>query len=907
MYIHGSFYDISNNEIEVQIVSYNDTSTERIIGEDGLYFGGSPLSISTDIEDTFTHVIKQSLEINFVTDNYVGDLFFSNGARDITVKVLKNDVPIFVGYVTPTTFTQPYVHGVDEFTVNCTDILSTLQYYNYKNVIAKDYDEEKLTADVVQMSEVIKGILDFNYPIYYDTSKGVSSSGLSTVFNDIEVSEIVFYDDDADSIKNQDEILNGILQYLNLHIIQQGESFYIFDWDSIKNGNTITWTNIQDNTTTTETRNVIGINSTKFANSDTNITIADVYSQISLTCDLLEQDTLIENPLDSDSLTSLYSGKQPYMVEYISEGRGEAAVDAFYTITKGLWAYNYDYCKTVHWFIQVMQNPNWKMNIGSGLTIDDLCEQDEDGTYINQWKIPQYLRLNSCTPAIMRLGNYEKKGGEITDNSLINKIDMTDYLCISINGNETSNEQTHYPSDELLRDKAPIIEYVGSNGGALYSPSDDKTINYLVFSGRILLQPIQYESSGGTVYQGAEVSRQNNFETIRLTTNAHNMESPNNPFYPNYDESTNWNRANVIKSDNNNNGRYYTRKFYTIEKQTEKLETYMTDGTPSFQPWTKDKSAHGYLYEYSAEGDGSDRYSKLPILECELIIGDKRLIETDMDEYGNSTFEWVHVGQEPTEEVDGETYTITTFSLGVNPKMQDYIIGDEYDIQNTIDYTMNIDASGTAIPIRKSDGVSGKVTFKILGAINTLWNDVARRHPSFWRHTRWSSDARFILAHCENILIKDFECKVYTNNGMNENEGNNELVYMSAENENYVAKKDDIDFMFATQLTADDAAEKGVNTSVILNATINHNTQLGVTSIYNANTNETAKAEEHYINQYYNEYSEPKIELQMTLHDDNIKFTDIYSWNKFTNKQFYPISINRDIRLDNATLTLKEK
>lgn len=907
MYIHGSFYDINNNEIEVQIVSYNDTSTERIIGDDGLYFGGSPLTISTDIEDTFTHVIKQSLEINFVTDNYVGDLFFSNGARDITVKVLKNDVPIFVGYVTPTTFTQPFVHGVDEFTINCTDILSTLQYYSYKNVIAKDYDEEKLTADVVQMSEVIKGILNFNYPIYYDTSKGVSSSGLSSVFDDIEVSEIVFYDDDADSIKNQDEILNGILQYLNLHIIQQGESFYIFDWDSIKNGQTITWTNIQDNTTTTETRTITNINSTKFTNSDTNITIADVYSQISLTCDLLEQDTLIENPLDSDSLTSLYSGKQPYMVEYISEGRGEAAVDAFYTITKGLWAYNYDYCKTVHWFIQVMQNPNWKMNIGSGLTIDDLCEQDEDGTYINQWKIPQYLRLNSCTPAIMRLGNYEKKGGEITDNSLINKIDMTDYLCISINGNETSNEQTHYPSDELLRDKAPIIEYVGSNGGALYSPSDDKTINYLVFSGRILLQPIQYESSGGTVYQGAKVSRQNNFETIRLTTNAHNMESPNNPFYPNYDESTNWNRANVIKSDNNNNGRYYTRKFYTIEKTTEKSETYMTDGTPSFQPWTKDKSAHGYKYNYSAEGDGSDRYSKLPILECELIIGDKRLIETDMDEYGNSTFEWVLVGEEPTEEVDGETYTITTFSLGVNPKMQDYIIGDEFDIQNTIDYTMNIDASGTAIPIRKSDGVSGKVTFKILGAVNTLWDDVARRHPSFWRHTRWSSNSRFVLAHTENILIKDFECKVYSNNGMNEKEGNNELVYMSAENENYVAKKDDIDFMFATQLTADDAAEKGVNTSVILNATINHNTQLGVTSIYNANTDETAKAEEHYINQYYNEYSEPKIQLELTLHDDNIKFTDIYSWNKFTNKRFYPISINRDIRLDNATLTLKEK
>lgn len=897
MYIHGSFYDINNNEIEVQIVSYNDTSTERIIGEDGLYFGGSPLTISTDIEDTFTHVIKQSLEINFVTDNYVGDFFFSNGARDITVKVLKNDVPIFVGYVTPTTFTQPYVHGVDEFTVNCTDILSTLQYYNYKDVTAKNYDEEKLTADVVQMSEVIKGILDFNYPIYYDTSKGVSSSGLPSVFDDIEVSEIVFYDDDADSIKNQDEILNGILQYLNLHIIQQGESFYIFDWDSIKNGNTITWTNIQDNTTTTETRTITNINSTKFANSDTNITIADVYSQISLTCDLLDQNTLIENPLDNDNLTSLYSGKQPYMVEYISEGDGEKANDAFNALVKGN-VFDYNAFKTVNWFVQVMQNPNWKLNIGSGQTIDDLCEQNSDGTYINQWKIPKYLRQNSCTPAIMRFGSYEVDGGEVRDNSVVNKIDMTDYLCISINGNETSNEQTHYPSDELLRDKAPIIEYVGNNSGGLYSPSDDETINYLVFSGKLLLQPIQYESS--TMYS----DKNNNFEAIRLANADRSFISPINP---NYTEEIISNYSNVIKSDNNSDGRYYTRKFYTIEKPSVKSSTYMTDGTPSFQPWTKDKSAHGYQFNYSAEGDGSDRYSKLPILECELIIGDKRLIEKNIDLYGNSTFEWVTVGEEPTEEVDGETYTITTFSLGVNPKIGDYIIGDEFDIQNTIDYSMNIDASGTAIPIRKSDGVSGKVTFKILGVINTLWDDVARRHPSFWRHTRWSTNSRFVLAHTENILIKDFECKVYSNNGMNENEGNDELVYMSAESDNYVAKKDDIDFMFATQLTSKDALEKGISTSVIMNAPIDSSTKVGVTEIYNANTDETAKAEEHYINQYYNEYSEPKIQLEMTLHDDNIKFTDIYSWNKFSNKRFYPISINRDIRLDNATLTLKEK
>jgi hypothetical protein len=69
-------------------------------------------------------------------------------------------------------------------------------------------------------------------------------------------------------------------------------------------------------------------------------------------------------------------------------------------------------------------------------------------------------------------------------------------------------------------------------------------------------------------------------------------------------------------------------------------------------------------------------FKKLPILECELIIGNKRLVETNIDTYGNSTYQWVKIGEEPT--IDGEKKT--TFSLGIDPKIGDMIIGDEFDI-----------------------------------------------------------------------------------------------------------------------------------------------------------------------------------------------------------------------------------
>lgn len=70
--------------------------------------------------------------------------------------------------------------------------------------------------------------------------------------------------------------------------------------------------------------------------------------------------------------------------------------------------------------------------------------------------------------------------------------------------------------------------------------------------------------------------------------------------------------------------------------------------------------------------------------------------------YGNSTFEWVKLGEEPsTVDTDGNTGKITTFALGINPKIDDFIIGQEYSLQNTVKYDMNVDAEGTAIPIKK--------------------------------------------------------------------------------------------------------------------------------------------------------------------------------------------------------------
>lgn len=873
MYIHGDFRDVNNVLYSVHILSDNDKTKELTIGEKGLFFSGSPISIETDIDDTFQTIIRRSATINLVTSDYIGDKLFANNSRNIKVNIYKEDLCIYAGFVEPNTFSQPFANGLEEFTINTTDALTTLQYYNYGDVTLKTYLKAKKDAKVKtfkdMLDQMLGDILDIDIVngtggvIYYDLSKGITKGKESTIFNDCSMSELYLLGDEADDVWTNEEVLEQMLQYLNLHIIQDGLDYYIFDWNSIKNRRT-NWQNMTLRAVTLQNPSVIEMTSEMHSSNDTNLSVADVYNQVSVKCKLEDQEDVIKSPMDSDSLSSLYNGKQKFMTEYISEGEGVRANNAFFDMIHDR-ATTYNCCRTVDWYLQAMYNRNWNFITPNG-DITDLCEFGNN-MYINQWKLPKYLKDNQLIPSLFKMGSVEKKPNT-TDNSPTSKIDMSSYLFISINGNGDDTETNHSPSDQTLQNRSGMIEYIGNSSGGVFSPTDDVTTNYLVFSGKLCLMPIQKETD--------------KFSTLL-----------------NYDKGSYWHKT--VPSDNNGDGRYYTRKWYNQTSPSDEATSYI-EGALSLHPWTKDKANHQLQYNYTSKGDSTDKFSKLPVLECELIIGNKRLIETNIDIYGNSTFKWVEIGKEPI--IDGDK--ITTFSLGINPKIGDKIIGDEFSIQNNISYTMNLETEGTAIPITKDDALSGAVVFRILGPINLTWNDITRRHKTWFRHTKWYNNTKFVLSHLENIIIKDFECKVYSDQAGNDSDEDNDLIYMSNETDKFVNKKDDTEFKFITQLSSAECVQKGIKNSINLNAVINTNTRTPLESIYNATTNETAKPEEHYINQYYLAYSKPKLIMETDLHDtDDISIQNIFH-SKVLKRNFFVQSINRDLKEASVHIKLKE-
>lgn len=896
MYIHGSFLSQQGDTITVHIVTGNDRTQTIEIGTEkaDVYFSDDPAEIENEVNDTFDVLLRNSAKIRLLCGNLITNLF-STSCRDAVVNIYKNDTCIFAGFIEPQTLSQPYNNRWDELELNCIDALSALQYSKYKNVGALGVIYAFVKAEAAQRSfydiatEILQGVtegLDIlgnqNIKFWYDGSKAVDAQTANRyqVLRQLSISDLLFMGDDESDVWQQDEVLEELLKYLNLHIVQDGFNFYIFSWESVKaTPDKIIWHDIVTNSTKTTAQQAVTIALANVADCDTTISIGDVYNQLLLTAKVEDIESVIESPLDDDLLVSPYINKQKYLTEYSSDGEGKTAYNAFYAMAHNQKT-TYGAGAITDWYVQVMRNKQWTFPMKGNTDIDIVDYFGSEGA--NQHALPDWLG-QAPGAAIMALGSVKMNTAN-DDNSPTSKVNMTNYLVVSVNGNGIDNDENKtYPSVADIQKNIPYAVYTGNKAGGVFSPSDDKTTNYIVLSGKVILNPIM---------------RQTN-----TYTKLHNKEWHGGlPMGLKENEIYVWHQT--VPSRNNGDGRYYTRQYWQAEAPDKEVSWH--EGADSgFYPYTGE-GPEEYEFKYSAVGDSTDTISKVAVLACMLVIGDKCVVETGTD--GQTTdFVWQKYKERSECQSDDEYYQ-QCFTIGFDPKIGDKLVGTEFSIQNNIDYKMGIDAEGIAIPITKGDKISGQVRFMILGPINATWDVITRRHPTFFRHTKWSSSSVPLLAHVSSILIKSFEVKVYSDNGLISN-GNddNDIIYMSDTKETFVNKKDDLEFKINSALTATECAQLGVSNTVKLSTPLNISTGDGVLEVYDRNGNVKAKPEQIYVDSYYTEYHKPRIVMEQKLRDiDNVVSLFNHYRHEALGKEFFVQGIGRNLIEGRADLTLKE-
>lgn len=902
MLFSGTFYNDQNDAITVVILTKGDNTKQVEIGneKDGIFFTDDPVEITSQVNDTFDHLLCYQASVRLLCKNFVPD-FFCNSCRDAVVNILRNKECIFAGYIEPQAFSQGYNEDYDEVELTCIDCLSALSYSNYRNVGAAAvlYDALKGKAAQRTFYDIIAEILNdvgeaANYvgggafEIWYDGSKALSDETGEEVYNifrNISINELLFFGDEEDDMWTQEDVLNEILKYLNLHIVQEGTDFYIFSWESIRNRSYVDFYTIDNGVV----RNVqiptllVG-KDIEVSDCDTKISIGETYNELLLTDNVTEVNDMIESPLDDESLVAA-GNFQKYMTEYIAEGEGKTAYNSMKAMTTG-GKTDWQDASQVDWFCWPKAVMNWKFyGIENGERVDMYEKYPANG--IRQQDILDKGLTAGIGACVCAFGKIERKNGGNTS-SLVTSVSMDNYLIISTMG------RSGYPSEEDILASCPVAEYTGNKSGGTFSPTDSDTINYIVISGKMVLNPVMNVTD---VFGRMSLEASWNF-----------------PVAPPY-----WHKT--VPSRNNGDGRYYTRKYWYSEQWNEEPVGYgeanNADSTHSFYPYTG-TGPQEHEYKYSAVGTATDTIKRVGLVSCMLIIGDKCVVEcnkgdknavggTSQGEGDTDDFVWKRY-KERSECATDDEYYAQSFTIGIDPKLKDKIIGTEFEIRKNAPYTKGITAEGTAIPIRMSDHVSGSVQFKILGPVNAEWNEVTRRHPSFWRHTKWSQDSHLLLQEINSIMLKEFKVEVISDNGkIGAVSDEKDIVYKSDTGESFVNRKDDLEFRITTALTSKECKALGVNNAVKLSSPQNEKDKNALTSIYDRNQNLADKPEKLYVDAYWKEWHEPRVVMTQNVIEPKkgLSFASIFSV-PVIGKRFYVQGVDRNLAEGTAAVTMRE-
>lgn len=890
MYLHGHFYNQKEERIEVHVLTGGDRTKEIVIGEKNgeLSFTDDPVDLTSQVNDTFDHLLCQQATVRLLARNFVPD-FFCASCRDAVVNIYREGKCLFAGFIEPQSYSQGYNEEFDEIELSCIDALTALQYAKYRDVgsLGVLYNVVKAEAEqrtfLAMLKEILGGVtaeLDIvggNAMRYlYDGSKAVDdlAGNRYAIFGQLTVSELLFLGDEEDDVWWQDEVLEEILKYLNLHIVQDGFTFYLFSWESVKGDERIYWRDLLTGASVTTARQTTDIVTGLVTDTDTKISVGEVYNKIMLTAKVESMESVIESPLDNDLLKSPYSNKQKYMTEYSSDGEGSRALNAFDAMTHGQETSYSGGCVT-DWYVQMMNNSQWLFPKSGGANLmEEYCSEGR-----NQHILPNWLAKNQGA-AIIALGKVEKKT-DGKDNSPTSKVEMTNYLVVSVNGNCDDKEATTYPNTNSLKAGIPRAVYNGSMTGGVFSPTDEGTTNYIVLSGKLVLNPVMALTDTYKAIYNYDGGKWGNLFT----------------------GIGKWSGV-TVPSRNNGDGRYYTQQWWKAAMPNETVVWDM-ETAHGFVPFT-DTGPQLYEFKYSAIGDGSDHISKVGVLACMLIIGDKCVVENGTE--GQVTdFEWRKY--KTLEECSNEDeYYQQCFTIGFDPKIGDKIVGTKFGMQNNVNYELGIDAEGIAIPIKKADKVSGRVKFMILGPVNALWDVVTRRHKTWFRHTKWNSTTIPLLAHVSSIMVEQFEVKIYSDNGLVNNTGDNDLVYMSDTKESFVNVKDDIEMKINSALTAAECQALDVTDSVKMSTPLNTLTGEGLLAVYDYSRGMSAKPEQLYVDSYYKEWHAPRVVMTQKLTDTDGGIVSLFAHYRhpMMDKTFFVQGISRNLEEGYAEMTLKE-
>ena len=801
---------------------------------DNVLFDEDPVTISCERDELTQQIIIRQAEIRLMANYDLSDTLFADTNRSIPVTIEQkqgnNYVGVFRGFVDPLQFNQGAVSPYEAYTVHATDPLGSLEELTVDKLITYHMND---TPTIKQLIEDIISTIGCTV----DYSKWADSPNKPNT--DLVTNMSVFFGDSQDDYMTLYDVLQNILIYQGAMAYYNPASDKVYLMNLYVSNSTNINFNLKDNAMDTST----------------NLSMSDVYSQIKLKCEIDPIEDEI-SMFSSDDLYSDYPSYQKYMTELISLGEGRSAYSGMRDLLKSADGYEassgYESAYRIEHFIWIKKSDKWDF----GANGYDKVQFTDQSEYLSTYLVNPNHRGQGIFVSFGKSNRQDKK-----DNSPLQNVNMTDYLMIYVDGrnDHTLNGDIVALTNRYGENHAVpyICKYKGLESISL-TPPDRNITNYIVIDGKILLNLIQART--GT-------RKSNNIYDMSLNTYA-NAKANINSDWNLWHHTVPFTKEDSLgdSDGNDSDGSYYVNKFWNCTDPLNPI--YSVRNISGKNPpipnvdieWNKQVQ---YIYSEWGETD-YDTIKKLPILACELKIGDKYCCERlDKGAKGQNVFEWLTASEANSRGIP------KYFTIGIDPKIEDFIIGQSYNISSNVDYNMNIDKQGMAIPIKIDDKLNGIPEFKILNPVNVMWDKsfYIQKNTLSYMISQILKPQYYILELIESILLSDLSINFVSDNAkMKEGytTADNDLVYCSDETPMYIQDNEN-DIKICTPLTIDECMMYGIKYQ-ISNSYIYHSNNDPFYG-WTYDTNKKVKPEMMWVDYMYRQYCKPRKVLSTCIKD----------------------------------------
>jgi hypothetical protein len=772
---------------------------------------------------------------------------------------------------------------------------------------------------------------EYNTPYYFllmcITQTGVSGFNLNNLSDkwsqhtNTKINPAIFIGDSEDDWMNCLEVVQEICKIYGIYIWQDGSRC------------------IADNILLYDLSNPYTIRKEDYMADDANISVDEAYNVIKCEVDISDVDDEFINPFDKEEITPTTNPHERYMTEIIVKGRNKEALTTFRMICDraylddfgGDWSKHYGSVlknsEIYDTYVKVLENPLFEFTQYNALGtitrpsyLDDISDGGGGGRATSNAKQTlDWLKNHPGRGAFLAYGSTDNLLDQKDKDSVTVK-DLTKCFVIQIGGHCEESDTEKRRIESQIQNNMPICEYKLNSSNNII-PNDPSTINYILINGKILLNPVQlktgiswvlnYEPSRNTVKESVDTWGGVNWSSLYIETSNNtqyhrciglNMDDDNPAYYQNYA----W--ANDVYSANE-----WPYNQTAVCDQKDMFFFPLHTGKQQFK-W------QGSYYNKDNPSEIDD-LAFVPMIACELKIGDKYLCE-DMAKI--KEFNWQSLTPAKLQQMykwmtaseAANAGLPTHFSIGIDPAIGDYIIGKENSIKQTTNVTFGLQDNGFALPIPYTAGLIGTVSFKILGPVNAQWDDVGYDKSGWWFWRDWwtTHTNKTVLTYVENIIIKDFEFKIVSDNQKKEQlNDDNDLVYYSVTQSRYTDDKD-FSCKFCTSLTTPEVNDLGIDYN------INNSSILGLDNlpwygmksykdtVYSQSDNNYSKLEEARVSEQYAFWSKPRNIIEATvklINPDLCYIRDNFAFNYLSG--VYKITAREiDLKQGNMKCTFKD-